>query len=148
MASKITLPLPQQWLVQQDIYTDEQSGEDITHFEAHLPNEKEQKDEAIIDLYVGPMPEDTCAQDEALANYADMIGFDDDDEDEDPIIEWPFQKKKAYGFEAFCDDESPMRVMCVEIKQHLLAVITIIGKDDEALVDAITLVDHNLRVGQ
>lgn len=146
MASKITLPLPQQWLVQQDVYTDEQSGEDITHFEAHLPNEKEQKDEAIIDLYVGPMPEDTCAQDEALANYADMIGFDDDDEDEDPIIEWPFQKTKAYGFEGLCEDESPLRVMCIEIRKGILLIGTIIGKDDDFLVRIVETVEKNLKV--
>ncbi len=36
--------------------------------------------------------------------------------------------------------------MCVEIKQKLLAVITVIGKDDETLVEAINLVDKFLRV--
>lgn len=145
MASKITLPLPQNWLVQQEVYTDEQSGQDITHLEAHLPNDKAQTDEAMIDLYVGPMPEDTCAQDEALANYVDMIGFDDDDE-EDPITEWPFQKTKAYGFEGLCEDESPLRVMCIEIKKGILLIGTVIGKNDDELVCTVEMVEKNLRV--
>lgn len=146
MAYKLSIKLPEEW--QQDTQVaKEEDGTEITHLEAHLPDDKNEKDLALIDICLGPMPEDTTAADEAYANYVDMIGFDEDDgPDFDPLIEWPFQKKKAYGFEALCDDESPIRVMCVEIKQKLLAVITVIGKDDETLVEAITLVDKFLRV--
>ena len=145
MAYKLSIKLPEGWQQETDVATEE-DGTEITHLEAHLPDDKAQKDIALIDICLGPMPEDTTAADEAYANYIDMVGFDDEEEDFDPLIEWPFQKKKAYGFEAFCDDDSPLRVMCVEIKSKLLAIITCIGKDDAALVDAITLVDRNLRV--
>ena len=149
MAYKISMKLPEGWQ-QETSVSKEQDGSEVSHLEAHLPDDKNETDKALIDVCLGPMPEDTTAADEAYANYVDMIGFDEEEDgpDFDPLIEWPFQKKKAYGFEAFCEDESPMRVMCVEIKQHLLAVITIIGKDDQSLIDAITLVDRNLRVGQ
>lgn len=145
MAYKLSIKLPEGWQQETDVATEE-DGTEITHLEAHLPDDKAEKDIALIDICLGPMPEDTTAADEAYANYIDMIGFDDEEEDFDPLIEWPFQKKKAYGFEAFCDDDSPLRVMCVEIKSKLLAIITCIGKDDEALVNAITLVDKFLRV--
>lgn len=145
MAYKLTIKLPEGWQQETEVVTEE-DGSEITHLEAHLPDDKAEKDTALIDICLGPMPEDTTAADEAYANYIDMIGFDDEEEDFDPLIEWPFQKKKAYGFEAFCDDDSPLRVMCVEIKSKLLAIITCIGKDDEALVNAITLVDKFLRV--
>lgn len=145
MAYKLTIKLPEGWQQETNVATEE-DGTEITHLEAHLPDDKAEKDIALIDICLGPMPEDTTAADEAYANYIDMVGFDEEEEDFDPLIEWPFQKKKAYGFEAFCDDDSPLRVMCVEIKSKLLAIITCIGKDDEALINAITLVDKFLRV--
>ena len=93
------------------------------------------------------MPRRKTAPRSPISRRISPTTFDENDgPDFDPLIEWPFQKKKAYGFEALCDDESPLRVMCVEIKQKLLAVITVIGKDDETLVEAITLVDKFLRV--
>jgi len=145
MAYKLSIKLPEGWQQETNVATEE-DGTEITHLEAHLSDDKAEKDIALIDICLGPMPEDTTAADEAYANYLDMVGFADDEEDFDPLIEWPFQKKKAYGFEAFCDDDSPLRVMCVEIKSKVLAIITCIGKDDEALIEAITLVDRNLRV--
>lgn len=145
MAYKLSIKLPEGWQQETETVTEE-DGSEVTHLEAHLPDDKAEKDIALIDICLGPMPEDTTAADEAYANYIDMVGFEDEEEDFDPLIEWPFQKKKAYGFEAFCDDDSPLRVMCVEIKSKLLAIITCIGRDDEALVNAITLVDKFLRV--
>lgn len=146
MSYNITLPLPEGWTCEQDILTDEVSFEEISHLEAHLPNDKKQTDEAMIDIYVGPMPEDSTAADQAMANYADMIGFEDD-EDEDPIIEWPFQGKvKAYGFEGLCEDESPLRVMCAEPAKGALMIATIIGRNDAKLEETVTLVAKNLKI--
>ena len=146
MAYKITLPLPQGWNCSQETFEDE-SGAEISHLEAYLPNPAKEADEGLVDVYVGPMPEDTTAADQAFANYADMIGFDDEDsEDEDPIYEWPFNGRKAYGFEAYCEDGSPMRVMCIEIKKGVLCIINTVAKDDKSLVELIKYVEHKLRV--
>ena len=78
MAYKITLPMPQGWNCSQETFKDE-SGAEISHFEAYLPNPVKEADEGLVDVYVGPMPEDTTAADQAFANYADMVGFDNDD---------------------------------------------------------------------
>ena len=75
MAYDISLKLPQGWVSDLDTYLDE-SGVEITHLSCHLPNDKLKTDEALIDVYAGPMPEDSTAADQALANYADTVGFD------------------------------------------------------------------------
>ena len=142
MAYDISIKLPQGWVSDLDTYIDE-SGVEITHLSCHLPNDRKQIDEALIDAYVGPMPEDTTAADQALANYADTVGFDEGDpEDYDPIIEWPFNGKKAYGFEALAEDDSPMRVMCVSVRQGVLAIITVVGDTDERLSEVVKLVER------
>ena len=118
----------------------------MTHFECHLSDDAARTDLAQIEIFAGRMPSDTTAADEALANYADIVGFDDSDpEDLDPITEWPFAGKKAYGFEALCEDDSPMRLMCTEIKAGYLVLISICAKDDETLVETVQLVERNLR---
>lgn len=146
MAYDIILKLPEGWTSESETYTDE-SGFEVTHFEAHLPNDAKQTDEGLIDVYAGEMPSDTSAADEALANYADIVGFDGDDpEDFDPITEWPFNGRKAYGFEALCEDDSPMRLMCYEPKKGILCIMSLVGKDDDALSQIVDLVERGLRV--
>lgn len=144
MQHKITLKLGAGWEITEESYI-EQDGSEVTHVECHLPNDAKQTDEALIDMYVGDMPADTTAQDEALANYADIIGWEDD-EDEDPIIEWPFAGKKAYGFEALCEDDSPMRIMCCEIKKGVLLIMNVVGANDERLVDTIQQLERTIRI--
>ena len=146
MAYDISLKLPQGWVSDLDTYLDE-SVVEITHLSCHLPNDIQKTDEALIDVYAGPMPEDTTAADQALANYADTVGFDEDDPDDfDPITEWPFNKKKAYGFEAIAEDDSPMRLMCLEPRKGTLVVLCILAKDDDMLVEAVQLAERGLRV--
>ena len=145
MAYRFTLELPQGWEKEVTHEKDPEGGE-LTHFECHLSDDAAQTDLAQIEIFAGEMPSDTTAADEALANYADIVGFDDDDpEDFDPITEWPFAGKKAYGFEALCEDDSPMRLMCTEIKAGYLVLISICAKDDETLVETVQLVERNLR---
>ena len=146
MAYDISLKLPQGWVSDLDTYLDE-SGVEITHLSCHLPNDIQKTDEALIDVYAGPMPEDTTAADQALANYADTVGFDEDDPDDfDPITEWPFNKKKAYGFEAIAEDDSPMRLMCLEPRKGTLVVLCILAMDDDVLVEAVQLAERGLRL--
>ena len=141
----ISLDLPGAWDKEESTYT-EFDGTEVTHIECHLPDDAAQKDIAIVDIYLGAMPSDTTAADEALANYADIVGFDDTDpEDFDPITQWPFAGKKAYGFEALCEDDSPMRLMCVEIKKGILCIMSICAQTDEKLVEIIELIERKLR---
>ena len=74
MAYNITLPLPEGWTCITDSYQ-EFDGSEVTHLDARLADERTRRDKAFINIYVGPMPPDTSAEDEALANYADMVGW-------------------------------------------------------------------------
>jgi len=142
MAIKLSLHFPNDWAITYDTYIEE-DGSESSYAEAI------KGEEATVEVYVGNMPEDNDASDQALANYVEMVGFDNDDpEDFNPIMVWPFDKKKAYGFEALCEDDSPMRVICVEIKQKILAVANIIGKDDATVEKAYETLVRGLRVGK
>ena len=146
MAYDIQLRLPEGWQKETETYEDE-SGSEITHLEAHLYSAAKKRDEGYIDIYVGPLPEDTTAEDQALSNYADIVGFDEDDpEDFNPIATIQFNGKKAYGFDAYFEDESPMMFLAQEVKKGVLAILCVAGADDDCLKDALTLVERNLRV--
>ena len=146
MAYDIQLRLPEGWQKEMETYLDE-GGAEVTHLEAHRYNKAKKRDEGYIDVYVGPLPEDTTAEDQALSNYADIVGFDDDDpEDFNPIATIKFNGKKAYGFDAFFEDDSPMMFLAQEVKSGILAIMCVAGSDDEKLKEALTLVERGLRV--
>lgn len=138
--------LPACWTCEQDTYLDE-SGYEIAHLEAHLRNDRKQKDEAIIDIYVGDIPEGETAEDQALANYAETVGFyDDDPEDFNPIEKFKFNGKNAYGFSALCEDESPMRFIAQEVRKGILAIIVFSASDEQSVEETRALIERSFRV--
>lgn len=127
----------------------DESGAEVTHFEAHLCTEGKAREDAMIDIYVGNMPDGETAEDQAFANYAETIGFDDSDpEDYNPIVKVKFNGKNAWGFEAFCEDDSPMRFLSQEVRSGILAIIVFAGKDDSTLTSVQTLIERNFRVAK
>ena len=139
MAYDISLRLPAEWICEQDTYTDE-SGVEITHLEA-------QKEGSLLDIYVGEMPEGETAEDQALANYAETVGFyEDDPEDFNPIVKIEFNGKKAYGFSALCEDESPMRFIAQEVRKGVLAIIVFFAPDEDSVRDLQSLIEKGFRI--
>ncbi|MBQ9462912.1 MAG: hypothetical protein IJU68_04570 [Bacteroidales bacterium] len=145
MSYDISLPLPPSWTSELDRY-EEVDGVIITHMECHLPAKDGKSDEAFLDLYVGDLPSDTTAEDEAFANYAEIIGWDDDDDEESPIAEWRFKNKKAFGFSGECEDGSIMLLMCIEILKGSLLICTVVAKNDDEVSKWVKHVEDNLRV--
>lgn len=142
----IILNLPEGWQKEIESYEDE-SGAIISHCEAHLYNEAAGKDFGMIDIYVGDMPDDTTAEDQALSNYADIVGFDDDDpEDFNPVSTVKFNGKKAFIFEALCEDDSPMMFLSQEIRKGVLAIICCAAENDDKLQETVQLVERGLRL--
>ena len=141
----ILLPLTQDWINEEDRY-EEVDGAFITQLECHLPSGDGKSDSAVLDIYVGDMPADTTAEDEAYANYADIIGWDDEDDEESPISEWRFKNKKAFGFSGECEDGSIMLLMCVEILKGALLIASIIAPDDEAVGKWAKYIEEKLTV--
>ena len=149
MAYNITLPLPEGWESSVEVYEDEVDGTEITHLEAHLFNEESGLDDANFDIYLGDMPPGADAEEVAVSNYADLVGWDDEDDDEEsPVTVRKFNGKKAWGFDVYCDDDSPMTVICTEFKQGVLAVISAAAKDEEFLQHVIHMIEAKFRLGK
>ncbi|MCQ2083512.1 MAG: hypothetical protein MJY58_03335 [Bacteroidaceae bacterium] len=135
---RLTLKLPQEWkqgieIVPGPFGTEEQ------HAYASCGNVE-------IEISEAEMPQDSTAPDQALTNYVDMVGFDDDDpEDFNPIQEWNFNNRHAYGFQVYCEDESQIRVMCLEHHRGRLAVISVQAPSEQEIDDVVSLLEKTLR---
>lgn len=130
--AKIEIKMPEGWKSQiSDNYVEAEKIDGTAQFE----------------IIVGDMPEDSAAPEQALINYIDMVGFDDDDpEDYSPIEKWDFNNRKAYGFDAYLEDESSIRVLCIEPKKGVLAVISIVGKSEQIVEETMHLLERILRI--
>mgnify|MGYP003313465284 CR=1 FL=1 len=145
MAYKINLRLPDDWKTNLDTYNDE-VGE-TTHLEAHLPGAPGEVDRILIDVYVGDLPEGETAEDQAFANYAEAVGFDDDDENEEcPIVKFKFNGRNAYGFEAVTEDNCPMRFFAQEVRKGVLLIVAYYTASEDLLLSAFELLERNLRI--
>lgn len=98
-----------------------------------------------IEILTGPFPEGEGPEDEIFANYADMVGFDGD-EDEEVIQTFTFNGRKAYGYSVFCPDERPMNVFCQEPRKGLCVLYTVIAGEDTTLDALMELVERGFRI--
>ena len=145
MTYDILLPLSPEWIREEDRY-EEVDNAMITHLECHLPGQADGQYEAVIDLYAGDMPSDTTAEDEAYANYAEIVGWSEEDDEDNPIAEWRFKEKRAFGFSGECEDGSIMLLMCLEILKGCLLICSVISKDDESVGKWVQYLEENLKV--
>ena len=145
MTYDLAIPFPSPWTTEEDRY-EEVTGVEITHLQCHLPHKDGKSDAALIDIYVGDMPADTTAEDEAYANYAEIIGWEDEDDEESPIAEWKFKNKTAYGFSGECEDGSIMLLMCVEPRRGTLLILSIVAADDNEVGKWAVYVEENLQL--
>lgn len=145
MSYDIKLNLPKDWIVESDVFDDE-SGVEISHVSANLAHGKAITD-GFIDIYVGEMPEGETAEDQAFANYAESVGFyDDDPEGFNPIEKFKFNGKNAWGFEGLSEDDKPLKLFTQEVKKGALAVVVAIGKDEKHLAEVLSLIERGFRV--
>jgi len=99
-----------------------------------------------FDVTEGEMPQDSTAPDQALTNYVDMVGFDSDDPDDfNPIREWTFNNRKAFGFDAWVDDNTRIRVMCQEHHRGRLAVASVQASEDCDMDKAVERLEQSVR---
>lgn len=140
MKYEIRLRLGQEWTSSCGLLNDG-SGEETYHIEAT------RADGSFIDISFGNMPDGETAQDQAFANFVDSVGFSDEDpEGYNPIACIKFNGKNAWGFDAYCENDAPMRLLAQEVKSGMLAVIVFSAPDRDSLVDLHLLIEHNLRV--
>ena len=140
MLPDIQLPLLPGWQCHLETLTD--NGMELAHLEAYLPDDRNQADRILVDIYAGDMPEGSSAEQEALHSYQDIVG----DGEEDPLLIWPFQGKDAYGYEVICDDDAIMRVMCIETEPGQLLILNVVAQDDDLFDEAVEHVEKKLSV--
>lgn len=146
MAYGINLKLTDDWKTNLDICNEEFGGE-TTHLEAHLPGVEGEVDRILIDIYVGELPDGETAEDQAFANYAEVIGFDEEDENEEsPIVKFKFNGKNAYGFEAETEDGYPMRFFTQEVRKGVILIVAYYVKSEDLLLSTFELLERNLRI--
>lgn len=139
MAYDVKLNLPAPWTVESEVFNDD-NGIEITRVTASA-------DRDYVDIYVGPMPEGETAEDQAFANYAESVGFyDDDPEDFNPIEKFKFNNKPAFGFEGLSEENLPLKIFTQELKKGILAVVVVIGRNEKALAENLTLVERSFRL--
>lgn len=140
MAYDVKLKLPELWTVESEVFNDD-NGVEVTRISASA-------DRDYVDIYVGPMPEGETAEDQAFANYAESVGFyDDDPEDFNPIEKFKFNNKPAFGFEGLSEENLPLKIFTQELKKGVLAVVVVIGHNEKALEENIALVERGFRLG-
>lgn len=140
MQYKIDIRLADEWTVRMGTVTDE-FGAVTEHLEAS------RSDGSFIDISLGEMPEGETAQDQAFANYIETVGFSDDDpEDFNPIVKLRFNGRNAWGFDAYQENDFPMRLISQEVRSGALAIIVFSAPDRDALVELHLLIERTFRV--
>ena len=146
MAYEINLNLTDGWVTSLETEEDE-SGAEITHLEARLSDDSGDVDRIMIDVYVGDMPEGETAEDQAFANYAEAVGFDEeDDRDGSPLQKFKFNGKNAYGFDAETEEGCPMRFFAQEIRKGTLLIVAFFVCSEDLLLPTFELIERNLRI--
>lgn len=139
----IDFKVSSEWKTVFDSFTDE-SGVEINHMESYLPGAKGEPYKTLVDVYLGAMPEGETAEDQAFANYAATVGFEDDEE-ENPIVKFKFNGKNAWGFDAVTEEDFPMRFLAQEVSGGQLAIIVYCVREEEMIQSTFGFLERNLR---
>ncbi|MCQ2167872.1 MAG: hypothetical protein MJY69_04295 [Bacteroidales bacterium] len=145
MKYDIKLRMPENWVTEREEYLDE-SGVEISHLESRIPASDSSSETALIDIYVGEMPEGETVEDQAFANYAETVGFDDDENIEPPIFKSKFNGKNAWGFIGETEDGYPIKFLAQETKKGILAIIIAFAENETLLNNIFETIEKNLRI--
>lgn len=139
MAYSITFRAPEGWKSDIRTETDDNGIESVILEASNADSE--------IQINVCDMPGDESAEDQAFANYVEMIGFDEDEENaENPIVQFTFDGKKAYGFAAYDEQEHPMRLFTQEPRRGMLVIYYMSAPTIEKLNAAQDIIERSVRV--
>ena len=144
MAHVITLPLSDEWSIEQELILEE--GEEVvSYYAVPGPDAGAGLEGASIELYVGNTPEDSDAKIECINSYMEAIGLDDDEE-EVPVRDIRFLGQEGWYYDAQDDAGEPVILICVEPVPGTLVMAILAHKDEESLDELLSYVDENLRI--
>ena len=140
----VTMQIPQVWNYQSEEFTEEDGTKSYS-----MSICAKGKDVRSIDINWGIIPEGSDAYTEACATYIEVIGEDNIDENEEPIVCFDFQGQEAHGFNIYTEDKLPCFFFCVGIPSkganNLLTVLVTAANDND-LQDLIQFVGAYLTI--
>ena len=140
----ITMQVPEIWETETEVYNEEDGTKSYT-----LSINAKGKDVRSIDISWGCIPDGSDAYNEACATYEEVMSEEDLDTDDEPIICFEFQGRKAYGFNVYTEDGLPCFFYCIDIpsedKKRLLTVL-VSAANHEELQSLIDFVEEYLKV--
>ena len=140
----VTMQIPQVWNYQSEEFTEEDGTKSYS-----MSICAKGKDVRSIDINWGIIPEGSDAYTEACATYIEVIGEDNIDENEEPIVCFDFQGQEAHGFNIYTEDKLPCFFFCTDLpsesKKRLLTVLISAPNNDE-LQSLIDFVEEFLQV--
>lgn len=138
----ITIQVPEIWEVITDEFVEE-DGKTSYGLSVNATG----NDVRSIDISYGPMPEDSDAYTEACGTYEDIVGEEDLEVSDEPIICFEFQNYKAYGFNVSTDSGLPCFFFCIGVpsegKTKLLTVLAC-ASDNEELKSLMEFIEEYL----
>ena len=141
----VTMKVPEIWVVETELYTEPDGRECAMIDISALPG-----DPRSIVISYGPMPEGSDAFMEASDTFEDLIGEGAASAEEEPICEYDFLGRTAFGFEIETEDNLACNFICVAIGAEgtaepckLLTVLTT-AKSYEDIDDLLDLVEENV----
>ena len=143
MAHKVTLPLSDEWTIEQEIIIED--GEEVVSFYAYPKDEDGSLAGASIELYVGETPDESDAKIECINSYMETIGLDEG-ETEIPVKEMPFVGGQGWYYDAQDEKGAPVVLVCSEPAPGTLVMAILAHRDEECLDELISMVDENLSV--
>jgi hypothetical protein len=106
----VTLEVPEIWNVETETYT-EPDGREC----AMIDISANDTDPRSIVISYGPMPEGSDALMEAGGTYEELIGEFGPEPEDDPICDYDFLGRTAYGFECPTEDNLACNFICADI---------------------------------
>ena len=107
------------------------------------------KDVRTIDISFGPLPEGSDAYSEACGTYEEVVGEDDLETNDEPILCFDFQGKEAHGFSLTTEDNLPCFFFCMDLPsrgKNSLITVLVCAPDNKDLEDLMTLAEDSLEV--
>ena len=133
----ITMQIPEVW----DYETEEYQEEDGTKSYS-LSVSAKGKDVRTIDISWGIIPEGSDAYQEACATYEEVVGEEDLEVNDEPIVCFEFQKKEAHGFNVYTEDGLPCFFFCIDTDQNKLLTVLLCAANNEDLQSLLDFVEE------
>ena len=140
----VEIKVPETWSAETNLYV-EPDGRECSMIEVSAT----EGDPRSIIISYGPMPEGSDALMEAGGTYEELIGEFGPEPEDDPICDYDFLGRTAYGFECPTEDNLACNFICAETgtaegeKSHLFTILTTAATYED-IDDLLDLVEQQI----